>query len=365
MLAGKGSFAFSVAGVAVATMLLSFTIALYRGWSERLTAFIDDTNADLWVVQKGAESFFTVSVVNNRNVAWIGALEGVERLSTLAGKTIRIHVGEEPHEVLILGFDPEVEGSKVGGLGGPLRMERGSPVPKAGEIIIDDILAQKAGLDIGDELQAGDATFKVAGISSGGNLGVTIVSFVTAEDANRLIGDYPIVNYILVNVAPGQESAVTDAIRKANPALDVFPREEFAASSRQVLRQTILPVLGVVVVLVFAVGAIVVALTIYTATIEKEREFGVLKALGTPGRSLFGVVLQQSLVCCALGFVLGEFAAVFAAWAAKQAVPQFVTLIKPADSLFVLLAVLFMGAVAAWLPIQRINRVDPLTVFKA
>ncbi len=92
MLAGKSSFAFSVAGVAVATMLLTFTLALYRGWSERLTAYIDDTEADLWVVQKGAESFFTVSVVNNRNVNVIRDIEGVERVSTLAGKTLRIHV---------------------------------------------------------------------------------------------------------------------------------------------------------------------------------------------------------------------------------------------------------------------------------
>jgi hypothetical protein len=45
MLAGKRRFAFSVAGVAVATLLLSFVLATYRGWNERFAAYIDDGSA--------------------------------------------------------------------------------------------------------------------------------------------------------------------------------------------------------------------------------------------------------------------------------------------------------------------------------
>ena len=47
--------------------------------------------------------------------------------------------------------------------------------------------------------------------------------------------------------------------------------------------------------------------------LEKEKEYGVMKALGTPGRGLFAVVLQQSIACCLVGFVVGEILAMFAA----------------------------------------------------
>ena len=51
--------------------------------------------------------------------------------------------------------------------------------------------------------------------------------------------------------------------------------------------------------------SVVVGVTIYTATLEKEREYGVMKALGTPNKHLLAVVAQQTTVCCLLGFLVG------------------------------------------------------------
>ena len=368
MLAGKGRFAFSVAGVAVATLLLSFVLALYRGWNERLTAYIDDTDANLWIVQKGAESFFSPSVIGSRNIDVAGAVSGVDRTSAIVGKTLRLHHRDGAYDVYIMGVEAaqdSPDGKARGGLGGPLHIKEGSAWPKTGEIVIDEILAKVANIHIGDTVTASFLNLKVVGISSGGNLGVTILCFVERNDGQRLIGEYPIVSYILAKTAPGSEDEAAAAIRTVLPGVDVFPRAEFAESSRRVLRRSILPVLAVVVVLVFVVGVIVVGLTIYTSTIEKEHEFGILKALGVPARRLFGIVLQQSIACCLVGFVVGESAVFAAVWLTKLAVPQFVTLIKPGDVAIVFVAVLIMGAVASWLPIQRIVRLDPLAVFKA
>jgi len=363
--AGKGRFVFSAAGVAVATLLLSFVVGLYRGWSERLTAYLDDTPADLWVVQRGNESFFSPSVVNRRNEELVDATEGVAQASSITGRTLRLHHGEDAHDVYVMGFEAAPDGGGPAGLGGPLRMKRGSGQPRAGEIVIDDILAKTAGLDIGDEVQAAELNFRVVGISEGGNLGVTVLCFVTLDDANRLIGGYPIISYILVKAEPGKSQEVVDHIETLNPSLRVFSANEFAHSSRRVLQRTVVPVLGVVVVLVFAVGTIVVGLTIYTATIEKEREFGVMKSLGTPAARLSSIVLEQSLACCLAGFAAGIVALAGATWVTRLAVPQFVTLVKPTDVGLVFVAVLVMSLLASWLPLIRVMRVDPLTVFKA
>ena len=59
MRTGKARIAFSIAGVAVAVLLLSFILALYRGWNDGLGVYINETKADVWVAPRGSEGFFT------------------------------------------------------------------------------------------------------------------------------------------------------------------------------------------------------------------------------------------------------------------------------------------------------------------
>jgi putative ABC transport system permease protein len=364
--AGKGRFAFSVGGVAVAVLLLSFILALYRGWSERLTSYLDHTDADLWVVQKGNESFFSPSIMTDTTLDKVSFVPGVTHVSSIVGRTLRLHHGTDAYDAYLMGFDPPVAGSKLGGQGGPVHMVEGSGTPHQGEIVIDDVLRCIAGLDIGDTVTAGDIAVKIVGISSGGNLGVSILCFVSKADGSRLVSNsVSVVNYFLLNVDPGKEADVKASIEKNNADLGVFTRAAFAESSKQVLRRTLLPVLAVVVALIFIVGAVIVGMTMYTTTMEKEREFGVLKALGAKERALLEVVLEQSVVCSLLGFVIGEVAVIGATRLATLLVPQFVTLVRPSDVGIVFGAAMLLSLVAAWLPIRRILSVDPLLVFKA
>ncbi|MFN0145424.1 MAG: ABC transporter permease, partial [Dehalococcoidia bacterium] len=370
---------FSVAGVAVAALLLLFVLALYRGWSERLTSYLDDSDADLWIVQKGSESFFSPSIISENTVG-LGAAyapsgpggqgtPGIVKTSSIIGRTVRVTHEGEKYDIYIMGFEAPREGSSIGGLGGPVRMKRGKAVPTKGEIVVDDVLARIAGIDIGDELTAGELKLRVVGISAGGNLGVSILCFVSRADGAVLVlgsqASAGFVNYILVQTEPGRAGEVKEAIAKSASILSVFEREQFAEQSREVLRKSVLPILGLVVGLVFIVGAIVVGLTIYTTTLEKEREFGVMKALGTPERRLMGVILEQSSVCSILGFGAGLGLVFGATRIAQLLVPQFVTLILWSDVALVFAATAVMSLVASILPAARILRVDPLTVFKA
>ncbi len=149
------------------------------------------------------------------------------------------------------------------------------------------------------------------------------------------------------------------------PGLSAYTTEQFADNSRKVLQNSLLPILRVILVLAVAVGTVVVGLTVYTSVIEKEREFGVMKALGTTNLNLVRVVVEQSLVSCLLGFVAGEGFNLIASALARRAVPQFVAEITPGDVFIVFATTLLMGVVAGLIPIQRLVRVDALAVFKA
>jgi putative ABC transport system permease protein len=203
------------------------------------------------------------------------------------------------------------------------------------------------------------------GISTGGNLVINQLAFVTKEDARTLVGLSGFSNSVLIQTEPGQAEAVIERINADVPGVTAFSSDEFASNTREVIQRSILPILGVVLGLVFIVGSVVVGLTIYTATVEKEREYGVMKALGTPNKFLLLAVVEQSLICGLLGFIIGQFGVIAASRFAERLVPQFVTLIRVQDMLIVLVSVAIMCLVASYLPVQRVMRVDPMRVFKA
>ncbi len=358
MRAEKARFAFSVAGVAVAALLLAFMLALYSGWSERIAAYVNDVPADVWVSQSGNQSFFAASLVPDKTFDDVAGRPGVLTVSTLLGRSLKIKHGDSTYDSYVLGFDAD-------GIGGPLHIKSGRGTPADGEIVIDDVLARTADVGVGDEITANDQTLRVVGVSTGGNIVINQLSFVSKDEAHRLVGISGIANFGLLKTEPGQAKAVVADINANVPGVSAFERKEFASNSRQVLKRSMLPILSVVIVMVFVVGAVVVGLTIYTATMEKEREFGVMKALGTPHKFLMLAVGEQSMLCGLIGFAVGEIAVVGASRFAERMVPQFVTLLRWQDALIVLAAVVAMSLLAAYLPIRKVLSVDPLRVFKA
>ena len=53
------------------------------------------------------------------------------------------------------------------------------------------------------------------------------------------------------------------------------------------------------------IGLAVMALTVYTATLARRAEYGVLKALGARNAHLYRVVLGQAFISVALGLAMG------------------------------------------------------------
>jgi putative ABC transport system permease protein len=356
--AGKARAAFSIAGVAVATLLLLFVIGLYRGWNDDLVAYIEDTPADVWVVGVGADSFFTPSLVFRTAVFELDKVDGVETTSSVVGRPMRIQHGDDGWDSYVLGF-------REGQLGGPVEIVRGTGTLERNQIIIDEVLAKTSGLDVGDEVGVGLRTMQVVGVSRGGNLVLAQLSFVSHEDAEALVGLPGVVNFILLQTATGQEDAVVAAATESVPGIAAFTGDQFAANSQEVLERSVLPVLLVIVALAIVVGVVVVGLTVYTAVVEKEREFGILKAIGVPGPGLLRVVFEQSLICGLVGFVLGIGLTFLVSAVASSVVPQVVTKFAWTDIALVLGASLLMSLLAGFIPMQRVMRVDTLSVFKA
>jgi putative ABC transport system permease protein len=59
---------------------------------------------------------------------------------------------------------------------------------------------------------------------------------------------------------------------------------------RKEIDDTFLPIIGIILYIGFVVGGAVVSLTLYTATIERFRDFGVMKAVCASAGFLYRIV---------------------------------------------------------------------------
>ncbi|HXG35649.1 MAG TPA: FtsX-like permease family protein, partial [Dehalococcoidia bacterium] len=314
--------------------------------------------ADLWVVQPGtSDPFHSASFLEEAKAQEIAAVPGVASVSKVLARQMVLPGSDR--RVFLLGLEPPPGLSPV-----PNHLSRFFPPP--GEINIDSVFARKTGLKLGDTVDFGPRVLHVGQVFSGGNAVITQFAFLSPEDARAIFGIPGAVNFLLVTLAPGADRQdLADAIQSSVSGVTVLESEQFVAAVRKEIDESFLPVIGLLVGIGFAVGGAVIGLTIYTATIERSREYGVLKAIGASAAYLYRIVAVQSLLLGVLGFLVGLAASILLAEFAGQAVPEFVTDIRWYDVLGVLAAAILMSILSSYIPARRIARIDPATVFRA
>ncbi len=349
----------SVVGVALSVFLITFLLSLFRGWNEKVGGFVEEVNADVWVARQGttdflaAASFLRLEGVDER----LSRIQSIERWSPLIVRPMAATMDGVEMDVQLVGYDPE------SGIGGPLRIEEGKQVPGPGEVIVDEALGRRYGVKIGDTIGAGGRNWKVVGKSSGGDFVARQTIFVALDQAQELLELEEFATFFLLQVKPGQEEVVAGFV-ESEPGILAISSDDFAAATRDRALGDVIPILAVILVLAFIVGLAVAGLTIYTATVEKAREYGILKAVGFTNRYLYRVVFEQSMVTGVLGFLLGAGLTVVGGPFLHNLVPQFVVFVRWQDLLGVAGITLLMALLAAYGPVRRHAAIDPVSVFK-
>lgn len=369
----------SVGGVALSVFLISLLISLYRGWDEKVGGFVEDVNVDVWVASEGAEDFLTAASLlptGGREAEeaefYLNLHPHVEQWSPMIvrlmkGVEVEFTENEErlgtTMDIHFIGVDTET------GLGGPVEIVEGEGLPGSGEVVVDKALADRFDLDVGATLRAGGVDWRVAGISRGGDFVATQTVFAMHEQAAEALRMAGSTTFYVIELAEGIDGSVLvadleDLAQREDLPVVVFTREEFASNTRERIITNVVPILLVVLALAFIVGLAVAGLTIYTATIEKSREYGILKAVGFRNAYLYRLVFEQSAITALMGFLAGLGLTLVIGPFASDYVPQFVLFTRWQDVLIVAAATVLMAVLAAYIPVRRLAAIDPVSVFK-
>ncbi len=353
-----GRFLITVGGVMFSALLILVMLGLYHGWTLAATRFIDTVPADVWVGQSGTGDLsHSVSVLPAELETQIKQEATVREVIPMFGRTTKLSINGKDQMLYMIGVDDS-------GRIRPSKVVEGSSIPGPGEIIVDTAFTRPSNVKLGDTIRVAEKDLTVAGISSGGNRLMYSFALANQADVQKLFGmqTQPIVSYFLVTLNDPDRDVQT--LKDAFPNLGVMTRQEILDTNATLIMQKFLPIIQVVALIALAIGIAVIGLTIYTATIEKSREYGVLKAIGYSNGQLFGIALIQSMTAGVIGFVLALSLAPLLEKLGVRVSEGFMYNVGYPEVASVGAIVLVMSMLAALLPLRRLVSIDPASVFR-
>lgn len=350
----------SVAGVALAIMLILVLTGFVSGLNLQVSRYLDNAPGSIVLVQAGTSGTTLVTPTNTlpeSTATAARAVPGVARAVPVLSQYAVLALGEARQFVVVIGYD-----SALGG--GPWSLRQGRGPSADNEVVMDGVLADRRGVRLNDSFQLMGRTFKVVGLSDGSTTWMTSYIFMRLDAAQRLYGTSGLVTMVLVTPAPEVASTALLGRLDALPGADARLKSDVIDGQRSFYLSTLGAPLRLMAGIAALVGTLVVGLVVYTATVEKQREFGLIKAVGARNRYLYRVVAIQALFAALAGALAGLPLALGVAWLIMQLRPQFLIAIEPASALIALAAALVMALAAALIPGRMIARLAPAEVFR-
>jgi putative ABC transport system permease protein len=235
--------------------------------------------------------------------------------------------------------------------------------PGPGEVVLDEVAADRLGVGPGDHVQLLGRDFVVSGLSRGGTSITNSTAFVRMQDFAAIRG--PSVSYLLVGATPGTSADVLrQRLARARPDTTVQTRDEFVDQERAIVRDMSADIMQIMTVIAFLIAVAVIALTLFAATLAKLREYAVVKAIGADTRRLTWTVVEQSIWAIGLALVASVLVSLAVAGLAATATPNVRLAIEPASLVRVAGAGMIAGTLGALAPLRRVARVDPSSALK-
>lgn len=363
---GLFRFVLTCFGLGLLMTVVLAMIGIYNGLVSDALAVVKAPAADVWVVEAGTKGPFAEAssipvdtrdaVARMPGVAEAGAVNYQNVETSYAGRTLRLYV---------VGYAP-------GRPGGPQAIAEGRGIGAGHFELVAD---RKTGLLPGETIRLGRNRFTVVGLVEGAmNSGGDPAVYVTLADAMALQTELDpaaqrvqaaggavsvksaSVAAVIARMAPGADvDLLTATVRqwKHLAAMTQAEQEELLLASvvDKARRQ-----IGLFLGILLSVSAVVIALIIYTMTMEKLKQIATLKLIGAPDRTIIGLIVQQALILGASGWGIGLTLIL----AVKDYFPRRVVL-EPFNVMVLACIIAAVCLLSSALGVRAAMKVDPAT----
>lgn len=390
----RGRFVMTTIGIGMLLMIVMGMAGIYRGLLEDATFLIHRIGADLWIVQQDTRGpFAELSRVPTSLVYRAQAVPGVQSAKEFVFHTIQREHRGQLLRMSILGLSwPEDKGEW-------LQLVAGRPLRQNHYEMIAD---RSLNLQLGEKLRLGKDQYTIVGLTAGMvGTGGDGMAFTTLLDSQAIQFDSPSeairleraardnrgqvnelflqqprlteqlalpasqlpaiatpsLSAVLVTIRPGGDLQQIQALIESWQDVSVYT----TAGQEDLLVQGIVDKarkqLFMFRVLLTIIAAIIMALIIYTLTLDKIYAIALLKLIGAPNRVILGMILQQALLLGSLGYVV-------AYTAGTQLFPKFPrrVVLTNEDLVQLAIVVFVISVLSSLLGIWKAMKVEPNSV---
>ncbi|NKE46338.1 ABC transporter permease [Roseomonas frigidaquae] len=327
-----GRFVLTCFGLGLLMAVALSMVGIYQGVVTEALALSRSLRADLWVVESGTRGpFAEASRIPGDVREMVARLPGVVEAGAITLRTAEAQAPQGTIRVQVIGYEP-------GRPGGPSVLASGRGLGGARFEIVADA---RSGLPLGATLMLGRYRYHVVGttrglVASGGDP-LIFMQLRDSQDlqfrlapaaarraiaANAGSGGTDTVNAIIARLHPDADPAlVAETARRWKHLAALTDQEQSNLLTLSVVNRARVQ-LGMFTVVLLFVSAVIIALIIYTMTMDKLREIATLKLIGAPDSTIVGLVLQQALLLGGVAYV----AAVAIVFSARDVFPRAVAL---------------------------------------
>ncbi len=359
-----GRFLLTCLGLGMLLGVVLAMIGIYRGMVVDALTLVRAPAADLWIVESGKRGPFAESsrIPGDTREA-VERIHGVTAAGSITYQAVDAGLGNKLLRLQVIGYEP-------GQPGEPRGLIAGRPIARSHFEIVAD---RSTRLVPGDTLMLGRNRFTVTGLTAGHvtSAGDPVV-YISLLDSQKLQSELAppasrverargggllsgdTVNAVVARLAHNVRAAeVAQTVQRWKHLNAITAAEQeliLTGSVVQRARQQI----GLFTSILLAVSAVIIALIVYTMTMDKIREIATLKLIGAPDRTIIAMIVQQAVGLGLTGFLLG---AVFIV-SVKDYFPRRVYL-QPQDGLALAGIVLIVCLIASGLGVRLALSVEP------
>lgn len=361
-----GRFLLTCVGLGLLLGVVLAMIGIYRGLVVDALTIARAPAIDLWVVEVNTRGpFAEASRIPGDTREVIARIASVTAAGSITYQTVEAEHRARKLRLYVIGYEPTRPG-------GPPVIVEGRGIGRSHYEMVAD---RATGLEIGDRIRLGRNTFAVVGltqyqVNSGGDPAVYItlvdaqkLQFELAPSAARVQlargtggASRDTVNAVIARVAPnGSPDQVAETVRRWKHLGAITQDGQEAILTRSLVDRARRQI-GLFTSLLLVVSAVIIALIIYTMTMEKLKQIATLKLIGAPDRTIIGMIVQQALALGFIGFAIGVTMIVNI----KDYFPRRVVL-EPDNVIILGMIVFVVCLLSSGLGVRAALKVDPAT----
>ena len=331
--------------------MVVFLSGLANGLGDAISASIDKTDAEYFVISTDAEKLISTSKIDKEMLQQVAGQTN-DKVSSLNIKRSNVNTSDDEKKLDITYFSIDPNSFLQPDI------TDGAGIANAQEeypVILDDSFKEHD-IAIGDRIEDSVAGIEltVVGFTKDELYGHSPVGFIgtdTFTAMNQEVNPSYVEQYNAIAVQGSDvENISVKGLEVVDKATIINNLPGYAAE-----QLTIKMILWVLVI----ISAAVLGVFFYVITIQKQKQFGVLKAIGMKMSELTGYIMSQVLILSLIGVTIGNLLSVGMASMLPGSMPFFLR-----TPMVIIISIVFIviSLVTSLVSVRKVAKVDPMVI---